>query len=98
MATYKLHTNAEGRNTVHLKIMSSWKNTCDFDCLPCPAMFAIMLALEELGEKPSHGGANMSLVHWMGIKLRLSFSHHAVPNDHHLIIKPFSEKATRPCR
>lgn len=59
-------------------------------------MFAIILALEELGEKPSHGGTNISLVHWMGIKLRLNFSHHADPNDHHLIIKPCSEKATSP--
>lgn len=59
---------------------------------------AIMLDLVELGEKPSHGGTNISLLHWTGTRFRLSFSHHTDPRDHHLINKPVSEKATNPCR
>lgn len=78
--------------------MPNQRNTWEVTWLLFPIMFAIMLALEELGEKPSHGGTNISFVHWRGIKLRLSLSHQPVPSDHHLIIKPCSEKATSPCR
>jgi len=55
-----------------------------------------MLDLEKLGENPSQGGTNISLVHWTGTKFRLSFSHQKDPSDHHLISSPLSEKATSP--
>lgn len=70
-------------------------NTGELPRLSFPIMVAIMLEREELGENPS-GGTKMSLVHWTGTRLLLSFSHQAVPRDHHLIINPFSEKATSP--
>lgn len=70
------------------------KYTWEF-CLGKPRKLEIMLEREELGENPS-GGTNMSLVHWTGTRLLLSFSHHAVPRDHHLIINPLEENATNP--
>lgn len=39
-------------------------STIEITCkLESPIMFAIMLDLAVLGENPSHGGTNISLVH-----------------------------------
>lgn len=72
------------------------KLTFALACLSSPIMVAIMLDLVELGENPSQGGTKISLVHWTGTRFRLSFSHHPDPSDHHLIINPCSEKASKP--
>jgi hypothetical protein len=70
-------------------------HTSESPCLSCK-MLEIILRRAEFGENPSHGGTYISFVHWIGVRLLLSLSHQAVPNDHHLIINPFSENATRP--
>ena len=55
-----------------------------------------MLERVELGEKPSQGGTKMSFAHCTGTELLFNFSHQAVPIDHHLMVNPCSENATKP--
>jgi hypothetical protein len=60
-------------------------------------MLFMIFRWEELGEKRSQGGTKITLAHWTGRRL---FGAEPLPPsrsmDHHLIIKPFSEKATKP--
>lgn len=55
-------------------------------------MFVIMFVLDELGEKFFYGGIRISLVYWIGIKLRLSFFYYLVFKDYYLIINLCLEK------